>query len=67
MPVATARLITAKTEHYLCNPHEVIKEMLRLARNQKTVAPLTAIIALEPVPIEINPNYIIMIEYLPEQ
>jgi hypothetical protein len=65
-PVATARMVTSRTEHLLCNPHDTIKEVLRLARQQKTPARLHAIIGMKAVMIDINPNYIILIEYLGE-
>lgn len=65
IPTATARLVTAKSEHYLCNPHIVIKELLRLARIQKTTCILTAVIAGKTIDLEVNPSYLVMVEYLP--
>jgi hypothetical protein len=67
IPQVTARIVTARSEHALCNPHDVIREVLRLARNQKTTAFLTAIVGGQAIGLDINPSYIVAIEYLPTE
>jgi hypothetical protein len=64
-PLMTAKITTAKNEFYVCNPHEYIRQQLMLARAAKETAVLTTVVDMRPSTVEINPSYIISVEYMP--